>query len=534
MKNRKCSDTIPGEWEEVVNSCKFPSTTITYNPNTYILQVGKSEIIPAPTATYPFVVATISPSDFSGTGLSFNTETASITGTPISVKSETEYTIYVYNEEGSSSPPATLTLSIVQLSCLPEQGFGLTLPGIVATKNCEVNMVGSVTRLCKSDGTWDTETDNVGKVNGIVTNCKIVSPILTYDSVVTGFTSFPIVVRPKEKSNIGRAEVSPSKLLPDGLVFNDTDYTITGSVTSPVNRVTSEITFFNLEDEGDYRVEIIFEIAQVICDRNSNWEESISPKMNYKECLDSAGYQSRDCTLPSYASIKGEWGSILDLCQSIPTDVATRDEILISYQITVTDLKPFTADYFATLYQIILETGPYGENEIKIFIDHSLDTATSTTLKCIIPTVVSKQNQYMTIINSYDKDYYKTKFLSQIPSLSSSSLSFIVSRPAVVSYLDPTVIDPDALSATQVFGITVTAVFVAGFIGSLVYLIVVLSKSKLCKKKPKRPISRYTAGQMTRGTTRGTRGAVRGTATVAQPVALTQPAARGRGRGRGK
>ena len=257
----------------VTLSCILPVAPVTsYTPSTNIYTVGTTiaTLTPANTGGAPtgYSISTPLPA-----GLSFNTTTGVILGTPTAVSPVTTYTITATNAAGSGSTTITLTVNPVSPTISYTPSTNVYTQGTPITPLTPVNTGGTVSSYSISTAlpaglSFNTTT---GVISGTPT---ALSPVTTYTitAVNTGGTATTTVtlsvnhtapaityspgtvtyavgstITPAVPVNTGGAAASYSitGTLPTGLSFNTTTGVISGTATFVFPTATFTITATN-------------------------------------------------------------------------------------------------------------------------------------------------------------------------------------------------------------------------------------------------------------------------------------------------
>ena len=252
-----------------------PPPNINYSPSTYTYTVGTAISSVTPTNTGGAVPAagwSISPA--LPAGLSFNTSTGVISGTPTTTSSATTYTVVATNTGGSDNATVTITVNPQAPNISYSPAINVYTAGTAISNLTPTNTGGAATSWSISPGlpaglSFNTST---GVISGTPTSQSLLTVYTITATNVTGSSNFNINItinNPLPPSisyipstntytvgtaistwtpiNIGGAivswSVSPS--LPAGLSFNTSTGVITGTPTAVTATATYTVTATN-------------------------------------------------------------------------------------------------------------------------------------------------------------------------------------------------------------------------------------------------------------------------------------------------
>ncbi len=273
-----------GTATEKITIVNPPPPVISYSPSTNIYMVGTAIPTLTPTNTGGAATGGYSISPGLPAGLSFNTSTGAISGTPTAVSSVTTYTISATNAGGTGTTTVILTVNpqLPAISYTPSTNVYST--GIAITPLTPTSTGGAVASYSISPGlpTGLAFNTSTGVISGTPT---VVSPATTYTITATNVTGsatttvnltvnpLPPVISYTPSTNtytVGTAitaltptntggpaasyAISPA--LSAGLSFNTTTGVISGTPTIIVTVVTYTITATNAGGTGSTTVNI--------------------------------------------------------------------------------------------------------------------------------------------------------------------------------------------------------------------------------------------------------------------------------------
>ena len=246
---------------------------IVYSPNTFTLSVGTAMTAVSPTS-YAGTVDSYAISPSLPSGLSLDTTTGELSGTPSAVSASTSYTVTATNTAGSDTATLTIVVNDVAPSSITYSPNSFTLTkGTAMTTTTPTTTGGTVTTwsvspslpaglsLASSDGAISgtptavsssatytiTGTNTGGSTSTTVTiQVNDVAPIITYPSssiTLTKGTAMTSQVPTSSGGTVISWSVSPT--LPAGITLTSSDGTISGTPTSVTPSATYTITATN-------------------------------------------------------------------------------------------------------------------------------------------------------------------------------------------------------------------------------------------------------------------------------------------------
>jgi hypothetical protein len=364
-----------GNMSFVVNSITSPSpispvtvapTNLSYSSSTLNLTVGTAMTSLSPTVTGIVTSYSVSPA-FPG-GLSLNSSTGVISGTPSSVQSAIGYTITASNRGGSSTYLITISASNSQIN--PSPPSNLTYSSSFLTVN-----VGSSVSL---------------------------SPIVT--GIVSSYS------------------ISPTKL-PNGLNFNTNSGLLSGIPSSVTSVSTYTISAINSGGSSKFTLQIT-----VSTSAPSGLSYSVNPlilsigtsmtelKPTILGSVDSFTISGNPSTLPSGLSLDSRTGSI--------TGTPTSTQSLTSYTISANNSGG------SKTFVLQIKVNPLPPSSFS-YSTNSLTLTANTSMNTINPTVSGIVDSYTLITpsslpNGLSLDS-KTGVISGVPTVAQSIISYTLS-----------------------------------------------------------------------------------------------------------
>ncbi|KAK8797378.1 hypothetical protein WA158_004586 [Blastocystis sp. Blastoise] len=219
-------------------------------------------------------------------GLTLNSITGAITGTPSSNSPLTTYTITATNTAGSITSP--IIIQIDTASCTTDNGWPTTEAGLQATLPCTdtINYEGSRTRSCQVSypAVWGS----------VVDGCQLKMPTIIYSTTtITGHKSDAItpVVATITGGSLNPLTIAPT--LPTGLSFNAQNGQISGT---PISASSGTYTITASNGRGQATATITINISVVNCPLDGIWAATERATTAYVVCpTGQLGVQSRVC-----------------------------------------------------------------------------------------------------------------------------------------------------------------------------------------------------------------------------------------------
>ena len=246
---------------------------IVYSPNTFTLSVGTAMTAVSPTS-YAGDVDSYAISPSLPSGLSLDTSTGELSGTPSAVSSSTSYTVTATNTAGTDTATLTIVVNDVAPSSITYSPNSFTLTkGTAMTTTTPTTTGGTVTTwtvspslpaglsIASSDGAISgtptavsssaiytiTGTNTGGSTSTTVTvQVNDIAPIITYPSsslTLTKGTAMTSQVPTSSGGTVVSWSVSPT--LPAGITLTSADGTISGTPTAVTSSATYTITATN-------------------------------------------------------------------------------------------------------------------------------------------------------------------------------------------------------------------------------------------------------------------------------------------------
>ena len=251
-------------------------SSVTYNPSTLTLTKDATMTTATPTSSGGAVISwSITPT--LPAGLSFDTATGAISGTPSTLSSSTAYTVTATNTGGNATTTITIEVEVAAPSGITfspssltaEKGTAITpltpttsggpvaswsispaLPAGLSFNTTTGEINGTPTVVSPSTTYTITATNAGGSASATLTlEVNDVAPVMTYtpdDLQMTNNTvssDLPLAPTVSGSGAVVSWSISPS--LPSGLAFNTADGTISGTPTELLSRTMFTITGTN-------------------------------------------------------------------------------------------------------------------------------------------------------------------------------------------------------------------------------------------------------------------------------------------------
>lgn len=218
-------------------------------------------------------------------GVSLNSGTGVISGTPTASMQMTNYEITASNEDNSGT--TTLILTVEALVCPTDGEWTETEQGETLELPCTdpANMEGTRTRTCNISGSsasWGAPQDT----------CKYRAPVISYRSSITAYKDEPIAAtEPTHQYRVTSYTVSPS--LPPGLSLGATTGIISGTPTAASAQQVYTVTASN--EDASSTATITITVIMPVCAQNGEWPETERGKTAYLLCDGQTGVRTRVC-----------------------------------------------------------------------------------------------------------------------------------------------------------------------------------------------------------------------------------------------
>ena len=280
---RDCNDSDPPSWGTVVNTCQYSAPVISYPQASVVLNRGV-----AMTPLTPSVSGRVTSWSVDKTlpsGVSLNSGTGVISGTPTASMQMTNYEITASNEDNSGT--TTLILTVEALVCPTDGEWTETEQGETLELPCTdpANMEGTRTRTCNISGSsasWGAPQDT----------CKYRAPVISYRSSITAYKDEPIAAtEPTHQYRVTSYTVSPS--LPPGLSLGATTGIISGTPTAASAQQVYTVTASN--EDASSTATITITVIMPVCAQNGEWPETERGKTAYLLCDGQTGVRTRVC-----------------------------------------------------------------------------------------------------------------------------------------------------------------------------------------------------------------------------------------------
>ena len=376
---------------------------IVYSPNTFTLSVGTAMTAVSPTS-YAGDVDSYAISPSLPSGLSLDTSTGELSGTPSAVSSSTSYTVTATNTAGTDTATLTIVVNDVAPSSITYSPNSFTLTkGTAMTTTTPTTTGGTVTTwtvspslpaglsIASSDGAISgtptavsssaiytiTGTNTGGSTSTTVTvQVNDIAPIITYPSsslTLTKGTAMTSQVPTSSGGTVVSWSVSPT--LPAGITLTSADGTISGTPTAVTSSATYTITATNSGGTDTASITIVVnDIQPLIGYSPSSFTltkgtamSTASPTLFGTGQVDS---WSVSPTLPAWISLDTSTGDI----SGTPTTITTS----ATYTITATNTGGSDT---ATITIVVNDASPiisYATTSFTLTKDIAMTTATPT------------------------------------------------------------------------------------------------------------------------------------------------------------
>ena len=280
---RQCSNANPPAWETAVNTCVYAAPVISYP--TPALNLFKGVAMATQTPTVQGRVTSWSADKALPSGVTLNTGSGVISGTPTASMPVTVYTITASNENNSGT--TTITITVETLKCATEGEWTETEQGNTLELPCAdpTNMEGTRTRTCSLAGSaavWGAVQDT----------CKYRAPVISYRSSITAYKDEAITaMEPSRQYRIDSFSITPA--LPAGLSMAATTGIISGTPTAASPQTQYTVRATNQDAEGQTTLSIV--VIMPVCSASGGWPETERGKTAYLLCDGQSGVRTRVC-----------------------------------------------------------------------------------------------------------------------------------------------------------------------------------------------------------------------------------------------
>ena len=243
---------------------------------------------------------------------------------------------------------------------IPSETFTVTLPTCAAADEWKETVIGQqAIASCQSDDyegqreRMCNPQNNTATWGPITDKCTLKAPVISYSQSFYNFTKTEVIdeILPITQNRITSFAIKPS--LPDGLFFNTTTGSISGtpSIYSPSTKYT--ITASN--EEKSASVVITISVHSVTCDKKGIWNPIGYGEIAYAFCENSSAVQYRECLLKDSNTY---WGEIYDeMCSiSILPEEPEKDHAFIQFELAYSEKNP---ENYTALNMFALYSGLY-------------------------------------------------------------------------------------------------------------------------------------------------------------------------------
>ena len=227
---------------------------------------------------------------------------------------------------------------------IPSETFTVTLPTCAAADEWKETIIGqyAIASCQSSDYEGQRErmcnSQNMAAVWGpIMDKCTLKAPVISYSQSSYNFTKTKMIdeIVPLTKNRVTLFAIEPS--LPDGLFFNTTTGSISGTpmIDSPPTMYT--VTASNEERSATTIIRI--NVYSIACKKEGVWNSIDFGKTAYTYCENSNAVQYRECLLKDSEAY---WGEIHDeMCRiRILPGEPEKDHVFIQFACSYSEKEP--------------------------------------------------------------------------------------------------------------------------------------------------------------------------------------------------
>ena len=257
-----------------------------------------------------------------------------------------DITLFHNSYHNTTIPSETFTVNLP--TCAADDEWKETVIGQQATASCQSSdYEGQRERMCNSQ--------NMAAVWGpIMDKCTLKAPVISYSQSSYNFTKAKMIdeIVPLTKNRVTLFAIKPS--LPDGLFFNTTTGSISGTpmIDSPPTMYT--VTASNEERSATTIIRI--NIYSIACKKEGVWNSIDFGKTAYAYCENSNAVQYRECLLKDSEAY---WGEIHDeMCRiRILPGEPEKDHVFIQFACSYSEKEPesYTALNLFALYSSLYD-----------------------------------------------------------------------------------------------------------------------------------------------------------------------------------
>ena len=464
-RTRLCQNIDNPVWAQEVNTCVYSAPTISYSPNSITVNINNPITTLTPVTTGYITSYEVSPSLPSG--ITLNTVTGVISGTPVVAIGTSSFIITARNANAAGT--TTISITVNNPQCAADGVWPVTALGQTATISCtDTNKEGNQMRTCSASGVW----------GAVVDNCRYRTPIIVYNpSTITGYKGVNISPASPQVTNL----VSTWSITPDitayGFYFDSRTGQISGAANQAVS-MTFTVTGANSDTSSTATITMSITVRQ--CASDGVWPATEVDQTAFLECANSAAsYRFRFCT---NTGTSGSWqNEDNSLCiVASQNDNPPADHTYIRLPITFTSITAASLQpkqLYAIRTALFNHLKSSGISESGVLVESKTDLAATffATSAQVVLRVEAPTADAATIRDSAVSYINGGQYITAVRTLDSEKFGF---STASIDANSATLTNHNSMTAGMIVLIVVVVIFVIVAVAIIAFCIVNRNKSK--------------------------------------------------------